>query len=832
MPFPTLLRKGFVVPPKGSTEKEIKLISNIVSIDYILHLLSSKIPVSRQELYIKDAPKTYGDKVIILKSDTGSGKSTVLPAQLYTKLFHRTARSIIVTQPRTLTAMDIPGTMIPHNPELEMDKNIGYSTGPFKRLPRDKGIVFATVGVLTQELIMNNDIDFMTKYQFILIDEVHTRDIDTDRCLFLLKKLIKTNYKNPACPIVILMSATFNENVFIEYFEVPAKNYIQVVGSTFPIEMEFTPYSVNNYLKYASLQAQKIHLDNLADLENDNEFRDIILFVKDAGIGKKIYIDLHLFNSTILTSTSKIMSDYSIKLGVDMKSMLKTGGASKNSSDFYILPILLDTASFSTGGLEYQNLFSSLNIISTPLWKVDDGKIDTSKKPHKYVTPTRRIIIATNLAETGVTIPTLKYCIDTGYQISSEFYPEYGCSGLISKNISHGSAVQRRGRVGRQSPGFFYPCYTEDTFKALPSESIADIITADTTEILLSMLIREKNTELVQEYSINRIKNNKNENIFQMFTSVSNNWYMIKNELMTNISNMDFIETPSIQMLGNSIEKLHGLGFIDSSLDITTIGFFANQLRFISLELRKMIFAGYFFKANILDLITIASFVYITKRKVFEKTFKLENFMKVNDTEFQFYNQILIADDFIVTIFVWNIFQDFIKHHISTSKKIQLIKIREWCTQTGIIFSGLTLVISARDILIRNMIDIGLNPYYNGLALQPYNLNTILLNSLSDASAEIKKIKSCIYEGFKFNLLQHKQFSVYQSVCKNIPIKVKSLVVKELNDDAEQKYPLLVICDAYMITAKYGSSQHEFIAAGFISVMDNFVEVDTKFTLY
>lgn len=848
--LPTLLRKGFVVPPKGMSPSDKKKLENTISIDYILNFISDRIPLKRGSKP-KITPKNYGDKVIVLKSDTGSGKSTTLPTKLYTTFFESNKKGIAVTQPRVLTAMDLPSTIVPYEPTLELDKNIGYNTGAFKRPPKERGIIFSTVGVLTQQLIMNTDEEFMKKYQFVIIDEVHERDIDTDLCLFMLKKLIETNYDNPECPLVILTSATFNENIFIEYFHVPPQNYIQVIGSTFPIEPNFSDYSIANYLQFATIKSQKLHIENIDDIEKNDKFRDIIVFVKDSGVGKKIYNDLHLFNSKVLDNTFDKVLKYVEEIDAEMETFYKKGGSSQVRDDtrYYILPILLDSTSFQSGGLEYQNLFSSMNSIHVPLWKLDSkNQINIDDLPYKYVIPTRRIIIATNIAETGVTIPTLKYCIDTGYHFNVEFNPEMGCSVLYAKNVTKGMAIQRRGRVGRKSPGIWYPCYTEDTFNSMPSEQSSKIIVSDTTENLLGIMIKEKNVEIIEERAIKKIKNHAKEKLFRRFEMMDNSWYKISNLLQTNLSSLDFIEMPSMQSLSFSIEKLHILGFIDDNYNITTPGFYANQIRFISLELRKMILAGFYYGANILDLITIASFVYATKRKIFKKTFKMTNFLKQSDIEFDFYNKILFADGFVNCIFVWNIFQAFLQKSISGLNADMLEKmnnlqtteykkilytddIKQWCDDNDIIYDGLLKVIATRDQIVENIITLGINPYKNSLDLpkNSYNLNKILLNSLSDGINEIKKIKGCLYEGYKCNLLVNRK-NMYLSLLHGVSIKVKSPFVAELNPSSvDQTYPMHVVVDSYSLAPKFGSSQFEFLADGYVSVLDNFIDVDETF---
>lgn len=848
--LPTLLRKGFVVPPKSMSEVDKRRLQNTISIDYILQFISQRIPARRGNKP-SIQPKKYGDKVLILKSETGSGKSTTLPAKLYTTFFDSTRKSIAVTQPRILTAMDIPSTIVPYVPELELDKNIGYNTGSFKRLPVERGIIFSTVGVLTQQLIMNTDEAFMRMYQFIVVDEVHERDIETDLCLFLLKKLLESNYDNPECPMVILTSATFNEEIFINYFDVPPQNYIQVIGSTFAIEPHFPEYSIANYIQFATLKSQKIHLDNLDDIHNNDNFRDVIIFVKDTNVGKKIYDGLHLFNSVVLDKSLERVTAYSQEIDTELKKFYKKGGSKEKAYDhYYILPILLDSASFQSGGLEYQNLFSQIDSINVPLWLPNDkGFINTEELPNKYVIPTRRIIIATNIAETGVTIPTLKYCIDTGYYFNVEFNPETGCNVNYAKNVTRGMAVQRRGRVGRKAPGVWYPCFTKETFDAMPEEQFSKIIINDTTENLLSILIKEKNTTIKEELSIKKIKNHKAEKAFQMFKLTDNTWYRLSNAFNTNIASLDFIEMPSMQALSFSIEKLHILGFIDDNYNITTPGFYANKIRFISLEARKMIMSGYCYGANVLDLITIASFIYISKRRIFGKTFKMMNFLKQSDAEFEFYNKILIADEFVNCVFVWNILQAFIQKSLSQLnsdileqinntttteyKKILYTEdLNKWCEEHDLIYDGIIKVIAIRDQIIQNMIETGLNPYKNSLNIpkNAYNLNKIML-SLPDGLDEIRKLKQCIHEGYKCNILVNRKTN-YMVLMRNLPVKVKSQLVSELGDDAEQKKPMYIAVDAYALSPKFGSAQFEFVAEGFVSVLDNFINVDENFFLY
>jgi HrpA-like RNA helicase len=816
--LPTLLRKGYIIPPKNTTKADAEKIGNTVSIDYILGIVANKIQNISTGRILETATSA-GDRVLVLKSDTGSGKSTILPPKLYERFNYKIKRSIMVTQPRVLTAIDIPNTIVEYNKSLKMGKNIGYSTGEFKNPPVDGGILFATIGILLQDLLINTDEDFIMKYQFIIVDEVHERDMQTDLCLYLLKGFLQRNYDSLRCPLVILMSATFDENIFINYFGVPSKNYIQVKGSTFPITTQFTKYTVTDYVKYASLQAQKIHMDNLDEIQNHDDkgdeiqnhddkgdeiqnhddtgdenissvYRDIIIFVKDSGIAKKIYRDLHVFNSKICTDET-LFRDYGIKIEEDINALM-LGGTIKKSH--FILPILLDSKNFNKGSIDYQNLFSSIEIVNAPIWRGDNY----DDAPDGYVKPSRRVIISTNVAETGVTIPTLKYCIDTGYELKMEFYPEYGCNSLITKNISSGSAIQRRGRVGRKAPGLYYPCYTEATFDLLPTDKVFEIVNNDPTETLLNILIKIKNVEITHVDNIAIIANNQNEDIFHVHSDVTGDWFRVVNELSTNISALDLLEPPSIQSICYSIEKLYILGYIDCNYDVTAPGYIINKLEWISLESKRFILASYVNDVSTIDAITIAAFIYVDKRNIFDKGFDITKLYKG-----KFESQC----DFINCLVIWDAFN-------GIEKDIELVEL--WCTKMKLKYEGLMQVIYMRNKIISDMVTLGLNPNYNAIYTGEY---------VTEES--IRGLKTIIYEGFKGNLMQWKLNNTYRSLQNNVKLKVKSETMRMLKTN-----PQYIICSSYTMGQKFGEAQYELIADSFVSVMDGFVDVDPKFYLY
>ena len=311
MSLPTLLKKEYVLPGAWMSSEELADIKNMASIDWIIKYLEKRTTIGgRRELPVT----TMGDRVCVLRSGTGTGKSTVLPPYLY-KIFnlkHNIDKNIICTQPTVATTVDIPYQIVMYNKEMILGDTIGYQTKAFVNKPI-KGLLFATIGVLLQQLKSSEDVEFMRKYSFIVIDEIHTRNIDTDSVLFYMKSFLSRNYKDPNCPYLILMSGTFDPELYMKYFECKADSFVDVVGSSFYIQDNFAKYTVTNYIDYSIKLVTDIHINNLDDFTDNNIFRDILIFVQGAGQSKKIINKIHYLNR-ILDQGLEKTKDYLGKL--------------------------------------------------------------------------------------------------------------------------------------------------------------------------------------------------------------------------------------------------------------------------------------------------------------------------------------------------------------------------------------------------------------------------------------------------------------------------------------------------------------------------------------
>ena len=748
MGIPTLLLKGHIVQQKYMSKKEKEDINNLSGIEYIISVLNKKIPeIGYKTVSIK--PKIAGDKVFIIKSGTGTGKSSVIPPSLYKAFSQRINRNIAVTQPRILTTKINTEVMAEFYPYMNLGMNLGYNTGIIKLLPTEKGIINMTIGTLLQQLNTLNDEEFMELYGIIIIDEVHERSIDIDMCIYKLKKLLTNNFEHLLCPIIFLMSATISESLFIEYFECPETSFMEFKGETFEINSIFPKYDVPNFINYINETIINIHTENIKDVENNEFSRDIIVFIATESQLKFIVKHIDTYNANAYTN--------------------------------YIVAIKLTSLSFNQVGESYIDLISNIDYINIPKYKIIDNAV--SKEILEIVKPSRRVIIATPVAETGITIDSLKYCIDSGFVKIVSFNPELGCDNIVVKNVTKNMAIQRKGRVGRKSIGYWYPCYTEDIFNQLDDENFSEIISNDITIHLLNIIITETNSRLIpkKELTLTQMKTNDKFIVTNKFSDL--NEYKLFNTTDLNLSIVDLIEVPPAQSFIYSLEKLYLLGFITQDYLPTISGLYVIKFPKLQIEHIKLLLSSYVYGSYTMDMITIAACLNVGYTNIYENKYKPMNTLhpKVQDDDYPYYYKNIIQDQFIEFILVWDTYSNF----INKKENVNIDKIMKWCNDNKLNYDGLLSVSKIRDEILINMISIGFNPFYNSLDLNKgsYNLRNIFLANLQDGVDEIKKIKKCIYAAYYCNILIYDtDESIYYSKHKNIPIVLEKNTLIHAND--------------------------------------------------
>jgi HrpA-like RNA helicase len=781
-----------------------------------------------------------------------------MPAELYHRFYDRMRKNIAVTQPRVLTAIDIPqNQIVPFNTAemlkasgkssrtpLILGENIGFQTGPESKRPM-RGLIFMTIGVIVQQMNIMSDEDFMNKYSHIIIDEAHERSTDTDTAMYSLKKFIERNYKKPECPFLIVTSATFDTKKYADYLldSIPVgeryKNIIRVRGSTFPIEEHFLPYDSTDFIRSALDTVERIHVEHPEDFLSESELKnarkaDPALFVPKTGGGAlgedNAFRDIIIFVSG----------------GAEVKKLVR-GVEQLNSRHPYfrkypVFPVQLTGDVVTAQSEDYRNLFADINKLRTEIRDRDkkSGKVKVS-----FAKPVRRVIAATNVGETGITIDTLRYVIDTGFVNSSEYAPNYNVDMLINKPVTQSMYKQRRGRSGRKAPGTCYAMYTKETLDLLQEDQYPAIIKEHIALVVLNLLVKELDIE-------NR---NNNETLYELFVAERANTETgeltealastFEKELGSkkiNLYKMDLLDLPSADALQSALEMLFTLGAVNSNSIPTPIGFIMNKFRMIAPESVRMILAGYAWGAPVIDLVTIAAFLEEKSMSLFPRALA-ENYEKAhraglftlfpNGRKISRYSelksQLFVADDFIRFVIIFVEFQRMVAQVTRASSGItHLNDLRAWCNERGVAYDALVRIVAFRDGVINNMAAIGLDAF----TCADGSLRNIAGSYSDDEKMDyIRTIKQCIFEGYKLNIaIWDTRRRIYKTRKANLPLTISSPYFEDARELEEygDTNPKFIIYGKSLVRRDARTNMYN-ANAEHICVLDGYIPYDANF---
>lgn len=779
MSLPTLLLKGNLVETGyGPKAKEL---DELVPIDYIMDWFDKKI--SREPSSKNPPGKSPADQILFIRSSTGSGKSTVMMSELFHRYYSRTRRNIACTQPRVFNAVDIPTKqVIPYNtkqklrdagyPDREaliLEENIGYQTKAFTKKPT-KGLIYMTIGVLTQQMKIMSQKDFMQRYSFIVIDEAHERSIDTDFVLLALKKLIVANYANPDCPHIIITSATFDPFKFADYMlsDVPkSERYngiIDVKGFSHEIKDHYLEYATSDVISTAVTVALELH-SRKEDLEESCKFKDILIFVSGAAEIKKIIKALE-----------------SVKV------------------DEPFVAISVTRADIQGETVNFQNI--------TRPYKEINGK------------PKRRIMVATNVGETGITYPNLKYVIDTGFYNSSEYDPTLGVELLVLRPVTKGMYRQRRGRCGRNAPGEAYPLYTQAAYDNMLEDAYPEIIKEEITLNLLSLLITQVDPDSVHTNVSFRALLDKDKDADPEAAKFID--YLSSAKI--NIADIDLLDSPSADSWHLVLEKLYTLGAITSSSVPTPLGILMSKFSMLKIESVKMIFSSYAWKVCTADIITIAAFLEARRGDIFVGRDEKQYLSALRKGEFAIFGpegitELLVADDFIMYLVLMHQFKTIALGELSSY-------IDKWAEECGIGINAVLGAIALRDEVMILMAKLGLNPYnchQNSLSALLGAKNNI---EIDDIIGYIKLVKQCIYEGYKLNIALLSPSGKYLVRRTHLPLELNKPTIGIVPYSDDNPHVILYDKIRYM-RSQIGDYYEPHIDN--ISVLDGYVPYDYKF---
>ncbi|KAL4869998.1 hypothetical protein BDV12DRAFT_166832 [Aspergillus spectabilis] len=395
-------------------------------------------------------------RAVIICSETGSGKSTQIPSFI---LEHEMQSGrpckIYVTEPRRISAISLARRV---SEELGESKNdigtsrslIGFAIRLESKVSQATRLVFATTGVVVRMLERPDDFQDVTH---VVLDEVHERSIDSDFLLIVLRRLMQ---KRPDLKL-ILMSATLEANRFSTYLGgVPVLN---IPGRTFPVETKF--------LEDAVELTQYRLTENESNATYDEDEDDV-----ESGQGETNGVQATLESYSKQTrETVANYDEYRLDYQLLKRLLLKLATAPEMA--YYSKAILV----FLPGMAEIRRLNDEL--LAEPTfqhgWIVHalHSSIASEDQEKAFVVPPqgmRKIVIATNIAETGITIPDITAVIDAGKEKTMRFDERRQLSRLVEAFISRANAKQRRGRAGRVQRGICFHMFTKHRHDKLLAE--------------------------------------------------------------------------------------------------------------------------------------------------------------------------------------------------------------------------------------------------------------------------------------------------------------------------------------------------------------------------
>ncbi len=380
------------------------------------------------------------NQVVVVMGATGCGKSTQLPQYILEDMVaanEGAACNIIMTQPRRISAVGVAERMA-----AETGTNIGGLIGYHIRLERkaqqNTNVTVMTTGVLLRKLEQDPGLTGVTH---VLVDEVHERSLDTDFLLIILRDLLprRPNLK------IVLMSATIALDIFTEYFSKACSSSAQmsIPGRTFPVKT----YFLEQAIQHTAYKPSRDYIANNGAFEPEK--------------AEKIYyndqiVSLDAFKQPPKVDVLKTLHDMDLSvLNIELIEYLVRHIHNTEKMHAAVLVFLAGFAEIKKvmRQLESSPVASQLLLVPVhSMMSVEEQKL-VFKKPPKGM---RKIVLATNIAETSITVEDVEIVIDSGRHKQMKFDPAARISMLVDCAESKANARQRRGRAGRVRSGICY----------------------------------------------------------------------------------------------------------------------------------------------------------------------------------------------------------------------------------------------------------------------------------------------------------------------------------------------------------------------------------------
>ncbi|KAG8219599.1 P-loop containing nucleoside triphosphate hydrolase protein [Butyriboletus roseoflavus] len=372
---------------------------------------------------------------------------------------HGSKASIVITQPRRISAISVAARV---SGERADDGSVGYAIRGETKQDRRTKLLFCTTGVLLRRLGSGDRLEHLTH---VVVDEVHERSVDGDFLLLELRELLSRHDTLK----VVLMSATINHEIFAKYFgNAPV---LTIPGFTHPVEDRYLEDFIDllHYVPSGSRRGMKG--------QNDKEYEDRL---RSQGLSER-----GISSIRNIVATDRI--DYQL---ISMLIRYITSSTDIPAGILIFLP----------GVQEIRQCISAISSVDiedeVDIYPLHANLTSGEQRAVFKTSKKWKIVAATNVAETSITIDDVVYVIDGGKVKETNYNPDTGLSILTEQWITRAAARQRRGRAGRTKPGICYKLYTRKQEGNMTPFPVPEILRTPLESISLIVKVTRENEDV------------------------------------------------------------------------------------------------------------------------------------------------------------------------------------------------------------------------------------------------------------------------------------------------------------------------------------------------
>ncbi|XP_030496741.1 DExH-box ATP-dependent RNA helicase DExH5, mitochondrial isoform X1 [Cannabis sativa] len=485
------------------------------------------------------------NQVIIISGETGCGKTTQIPQFVLESEIesgHGASCNIICTQPRRISAMSVSERVASERGE-QLGESVGYKVRLEGVKGRDTRLLFCTTGILLRRLLVDRSLKGVSH---VIVDEIHERGMNEDFLLIVLKDLLP---RRPELRL-ILMSATLDADLFASYFG--TAQILHIPGFTYPVRTHFledilegTGYKLTPYNQIDDYGQEKMwKMSKQAPRKRKSQIASVVEDALKAA-------DLKDYSNQTRESLACWNPDC---IGFNFIEYLLCYICENERPGAVLV--------FMTGWDDINSLKDKL--LAHPLLGDQTrvlllachGSMASSEQRLIFDEPedgVRKIVLATNIAETSITINDVVFVLDCGKAKETSYDALNNTPCLLPSWISKVSAQQRRGRAGRVQPGECYQLYPRCVYNAFVEYQLPEILRTPLQSLCLQ--IKSLNLGSISEF-LSRA-----------------------------------LQSPELLAVQNAIEYLKVIGALDENENLTVLGRYLTMLP-VEPKLGKMLLLG------------------------------------------------------------------------------------------------------------------------------------------------------------------------------------------------------------------------------------------------